>query len=280
MIGVYDTLFNDMKDATSGCVDTGSPTAHGYPWFPQGSNIPTRIQMGSWDNTNSSLFSRFPDVCALVEDWNNATKNGMYMALNALNAPYADAWFMGTVIVHQPNWVVQKLIQFTGDQEYERTCRNGVWDAWIETSPRRLFQSVSDGKTKMASAISDKGVYTSPIETFDNMANNIRLIQTGRKEVRGTFYVDAVMPYQTSPNYVTPLFDFQPMIAYTDEAGAVIFDGTERWEGIDAYKNGFHTLRAIPEQVGNQWRITFRFYNALSYASAIRSDMKYVILSS
>lgn len=43
---------------------------------------------------------------------------------------------------------------------------------------KNLFQSVSDGKSKIAGAITDKGVSTSATDTFDNMASNIRSIST------------------------------------------------------------------------------------------------------
>ena len=42
-----------------------------------------------------------------------------------------------------------------------------------------LFQSVSNGKRKVAEAITDKGVTTSATDTFDTMAGNVRKIQTG-----------------------------------------------------------------------------------------------------
>ncbi len=38
---------------------------------------------------------------------------------------------------------------------------------------KELFQNVSDGKTLIASAITDKGIATSNIDTFETMANNI-----------------------------------------------------------------------------------------------------------
>ncbi len=44
---------------------------------------------------------------------------------------------------------------------------------------QQLFQSVSSGKSKIAGAITDKGVSTSASDTFDTMATNIRNIQTG-----------------------------------------------------------------------------------------------------
>lgn len=43
----------------------------------------------------------------------------------------------------------------------------------------QLKKSVSDGKSKVASAITDKGVATEATDTFDVMADNIGKIQTG-----------------------------------------------------------------------------------------------------
>ena len=46
----------------------------------------------------------------------------------------------------------------------------------LNTSQKELFQSVSDGKKKIAGAITDKGVTSSANDTFDTMATNIRNI--------------------------------------------------------------------------------------------------------
>lgn len=48
----------------------------------------------------------------------------------------------------------------------------------LDTEVKELFQSVSDGKTKIAEAVTDKGVPTSATDTFDEMATNIRNIET------------------------------------------------------------------------------------------------------
>ena len=50
-----------------------------------------------------------------------------------------------------------------------------------------LFQSVSDGKAKVAEAITDKGVSTSATDSFDTMAGNIRNIKTGGGELDPNF---------------------------------------------------------------------------------------------
>ena len=47
----------------------------------------------------------------------------------------------------------------------------------IKADIDELFQSVSNGKTLIASAITDKGVTTSNTETFQQLAKNIKAIQ-------------------------------------------------------------------------------------------------------
>lgn len=49
---------------------------------------------------------------------------------------------------------------------------------YINAKFTELFQSVSNGKSKVAGAITDKGVSTSATATFDEMATNIRNIKT------------------------------------------------------------------------------------------------------
>ena len=50
-------------------------------------------------------------------------------------------------------------------------------------SINELFTSVSNGKSQIASAITDKGVSTSNNDTFQQMANNINLISTGMERL-------------------------------------------------------------------------------------------------
>lgn len=50
---------------------------------------------------------------------------------------------------------------------------------YIDNKYNELFQSVSNGKKLVASAITDKGVATDATATFSTMANNILVIQTG-----------------------------------------------------------------------------------------------------
>lgn len=49
----------------------------------------------------------------------------------------------------------------------------------LNSSTSELFQSVSNGKSQIAGAITDKGVTTSASDSFNKMASNIRKITTG-----------------------------------------------------------------------------------------------------
>lgn len=52
-------------------------------------------------------------------------------------------------------------------------------DSELSKEIENVKKSVSDGKSKVASAITDKGVATEATDTFDTMANNIKSIPTG-----------------------------------------------------------------------------------------------------
>ena len=56
-----------------------------------------------------------------------------------------------------------------------------IWEKIKELTQKleECFQSVSDGKTLVASAITDMGVETDAMATFTKMADNIKSIETG-----------------------------------------------------------------------------------------------------
>lgn len=60
----------------------------------------------------------------------------------------------------------------------------------LNNTTNQLFQSVSDGKSKVAAAITDKGVDTASNASFDDMANNIKNISTSGGDI------------PTDPNFV------------------------------------------------------------------------------
>lgn len=91
----------------------------------------------------------------------------------------------GTVTPEQIDAAVERYMQ---EHPIELDVLDTVEDVENNTDPGKLvdalavkevFQSVSDGKEKIASAITDKGVETDATATFDTMAQNIGNIQGG-----------------------------------------------------------------------------------------------------
>lgn len=67
----------------------------------------------------------------------------------------------------------------TVDDTLSLTSENPVQNKVITKKLDEVFQSVSNGKKEVASAITDKGVPTEANATFSVMAQNIRQIKTG-----------------------------------------------------------------------------------------------------
>ena len=65
------------------------------------------------------------------------------------------------------------------DDALSDTSENAVQNKVVKKELDKLFQYVSEGKTKVASAITDKGVPTENDATFQVMSDNIRKIPTG-----------------------------------------------------------------------------------------------------
>ncbi len=86
------------------------------------------------------------------------------------------------ITVMNPNWdkVDEKLKEFEEENENigDLSQLQTTEKSNIVNSINEVFQSVSDGKTLVAGAITDKGVNTSPTDTFQTMADNIEDIET------------------------------------------------------------------------------------------------------
>lgn len=65
------------------------------------------------------------------------------------------------------------------DSEISATSANPVQNKAVAAKFEEVFQSVSNGKEMIASAITDKGVYTENDATFETMATNISQLKTG-----------------------------------------------------------------------------------------------------
>jgi hypothetical protein len=95
---------------------------------------PTPADIGA---AAASHGAHIPTYCNDVGDWNGATYNGWFMGYNKPNAPQSDKWYMGLVVAHNSNYVVQTLYDFTsgGDEvsnmiTWQRVKYNGIWGNW------------------------------------------------------------------------------------------------------------------------------------------------------
>ncbi|WP_342558768.1 phage tail protein [Metasolibacillus sp. FSL K6-0083] len=95
----------------------------------------------------------------------------------------------------------QLAIHYNNNDIAMRSYYNGSWTSWLRVGDARqlltnqketivgaineLFTSVSNGKSLVANAITQKGVATNPSAEFATMATNITQINTGRKFVTG-----------------------------------------------------------------------------------------------
>ena len=80
----------------------------------------------------------------------------------------------------------QQRIDKELDINSENPVENKVISSKLEELDTELInikKSVSDGKSKVASAITEKGVSTEATDTFDIMADNIGQIETGGNEI-------------------------------------------------------------------------------------------------
>jgi len=82
-----------------------------------------------------------------------------------------------------------------------------------------LFQSSSDKNAKIAAAITEKGVSTSPTATGDQMASNIRAIQTGKKQKSG--YVTGVRLADGNDQITVTGLDFMPRMIFVRSPAVV-----------------------------------------------------------
>ena len=132
----------------------------------------------------------YADSAIRKQDFSNfATKNDVTSLNKTLTKKIDDG------LTSQQNYTDDKIKGVVDDVNANFEDVNDAIEQ-LNKNQTKLFQSVSDGKNKIAEAITDKGVSTSATDTFDTMASNIRNIKTsgggtGEGEEEGTDTSDA-----------------------------------------------------------------------------------------
>lgn len=123
---------------------------------------------------------------------NNYTVPGHYsIGDNPMNGPSDGSAAWSPLLVSISGSVIIQRVESWNHRLWTRAYRIqdgwGPWKRILNTDDYdTLFTSVSNGKTLVANAITQKGVTTSPTAEFATMANNIDLISTGKKWASGT----------------------------------------------------------------------------------------------
>ena len=94
----------------------------------------------------SSHGYHLPTSCDTVTNWDDATRTGFFMGHNATNSPEASKWYMGLVMAHNANYIIQIVYEFTAAGSdansglvnvWMRTKYNGTWGNWTSITPAR-----------------------------------------------------------------------------------------------------------------------------------------------
>ncbi len=119
------------------------------------------------------------------------------------------------------------------DVSYDNT-ESGMTADNVQDAIDEVFQSVSNGKTLIAAAITDKGVSTAATDSFQTMASNIGLIETvsdydafiTKQYTKTNFYQDG---WNNNIIYVYPTWDFFNQDKSKYYRYFMVFDTAQRW---------------------------------------------------
>ena len=156
--------------------------------------------------------------------------------------------------VERAGW--NQAVQDIGDKNALVTQNKGN----IVLAINELFQSSSDKNAKIAAAITEKGVLTSPTATGDQMAANIRAIQTG---IEGTYPIPSLAHLQEFQFWIEDI-QFEPMFAFAESGGSVYYNGGGHGGGsINGYGTGLECFGYNKQyQTSNgKWRLRFTMRN-------------------
>lgn len=166
---------------------------------------------------------------------------------------------------------MQVAYRYLGDSSTMKV-RHSYNDVWTPWSPdlQSLFQSVSDGKTKLAAATTDQGVSTSPTATFDQMAANIRAIRTGRKEAKGVAYTNGTGRIEVTALGFTPRIILAKKIGATAKGTdfSVFLDGVRIFGDIAFNIDGYRASTGTSD-INNDGNTAFL---SSGFRLSVRSD--------
>ena len=160
---------------------TGKPIYDGY------------ITHYEWDNAFSTCSSQ-------VYVPNNTTSKNRPIQYRTLGGGAWSNWHSvySTDFKPTPSEIGAAASSHTHDDRYYTESEIDTKITELESKVSDCFQSVSDGKTKVANAITDKGVATKATDSFATMASNISAIQVGIDTSTCTATPDKILKGETA----------------------------------------------------------------------------------
>lgn len=217
----------------------------------------TQEQKNSWDQL---IFKGGPFL-SVNTNFDNLNPNMVFQVGEHSGSVNGPPEHYGVLIYTMPpntGYGTQEFIAVSTRNRYYRTLADGVWTPWIkvlnQTDYNTLFQSVSNGKSAIANAVTEKGVPTAANAEFATMANNILAINTGKRFASGTVAASGVAP---DVNIVVTGLAFTPklIVAYNADVG--------RWVVYDGYNvHSYYLSGATAGQVSGKNISTTAFVNA------------------
>ncbi|MGG2053113.1 hypothetical protein ABFY48_01850 [Lysinibacillus pakistanensis] len=195
------SMFEALEQATLHFADRGSPTADGYPWTPQKSEVDFKQTYVAIDKSTSG---GYPDPNTIL-DSAFITNHANAMSPGESNKFYfIDQIFYGKIgSNHARSQFARSYAGPNADFKSRHYHPNEGWSPWTP-SMQQLFQSVSNGKAVVNQAVTDMGIYTAPDAPFATTANNIRLLSTTKKGTGNYFYEGAQTVFRVTGLDFTP----------------------------------------------------------------------------
>jgi len=206
-------------------------------------------------------------------DFDSITLAGFYHVAdideaNSVNESPVTDWSLLYVYksnINDTSYVEQEIKTVSGGQNgmgvtYYRVRTESAWSPWLKRLDSRdydkLFTLFGDKNTKIASAITDKGVPTSADATGDQMAANIRAIQTG---IKGRYPIPSLANLQEYQFWINDI-PFEPMFAIFEIGGSVMYEGQSRGMGIlDGQGGGISciSISKVQQTSTGKWNLRF-----------------------
>lgn len=148
--GVHQLIFTDPGRIGYRYGTRAGGWAPVHELFHTGNLAPVRAVNNAAPDVNGNVLvpeltghARYGVAASFISDWNAATSAGFAMAAGAPNAPNAQ-WLLGQVQVHNGDWLIQTVQEFTAGfegREWRRHRTNGTWGAW--TARARVADSTA-----------------------------------------------------------------------------------------------------------------------------------------